>query len=160
MEKYRCVIVFDVYDKSINVYDANENPETLPIYLNYNNLVDAVSVEEIPEEMVTKLHLYGSDGLSVRDVNPTGTDYLVDLSYFLYNGDLDIKVGNSNTTLADRVRGWQLEIAENQQYYTGLAASRASLTAQKLMAESDLVELNGEMESLVAQQSVTIQAFP
>ena len=159
MEKYRCVIVFDVYDKSINVYDANENPETLPIYLNYNNLVDAVSVEEIPEEMVTKLHLYGSDGLSVRDVNPTGTDYLVDLSYFLYNGDLDIKVGNSNTTLADRVRGWQLEIAENQQYYTGLAASRASLTAQKLMAESDLVELNGEMESLVAQQSVTIQAF-
>ena len=27
------------------------------------------------------------------------------------------------------------------------------------MAESDLVELNGEMESLVAQQSVTIQAF-
>lgn len=159
MEKYRCAIVFDVYDKSINVYDANENPETLPIYLNYNNLVDTVSVEEIPEEMVTKLHLYGSDGLSVRDVNPTGTDYLVDLSYFLYNGDLDIKVGNSNITLADRVRGWQLEIAENQQYYTGLAASRASLTAQKLMAESDLVELNGEMESLVAQQSVTIQAF-
>lgn len=159
MKKYRCAIVFDVYEKSINVYDANENTGALPIYLDYNNLVDSVEVEEIVNEMATKLRLYGSDGLSIRDVNPIGTDYIVDLGYFLNNGDLNIKVGESDITLADRVRSWQAEIIEQQQYYVGLVSARSSLTAQKLMAEAGLVDLNGEMKSLIAQQSVTIQAL-
>ena len=159
MEKYRCVFVFDVYKKSINVYDANESAATLPIYLNYKNLVDTVSVEELTSDLLTKLHVYGADGLTIRDVNPTGADYIVNLDYFLSNGDLDIRVSGGDMTLADKVRQWNLDIAEQQQYYIGLASSRASLTAQKLAVEAAITDLKGELESLVSQQSVTIQAF-
>lgn len=159
MEKYRCVIVFDVYDKSINAYDANADTVTLPIYLDYNNLIDTIEVQEITDEMATKLHLYGADDLTIRDVNPTGADYIVNLDYFLNNGDLDIKVGDSKTTLSDKVRKWEIDIAGQQQYYTGVVAARASGTARKLSAENDLTELNGELENLITQQSVIIQAF-
>lgn len=159
MEKYRCAIVFDVYQKTINAYDANENAATIPIYLSYENLVSSVKVSERSEDMATKLHLYGSDGLTIRDVNPTGTDYIVNLDYFLSKGDLDIKVGNSDKLLSVRVKNWQAEIAAQQPYYTGLVSSRASVTAQKLAAESDLTKLNGDLDGLTAQQSVIIQAF-
>lgn len=158
MEKYRCAFVFDVYEKTINAYDANEDAPTLPVFLNYNNLLKKTAVNEITDEMATKLHLYGSDSLTIRDVNPIGTDYIVDLSYFLHNGDLDIKVSRSQL-LSDRVRQWQLEIAERQQYYIGVTSSRASLTAQRLSAEANLTDLKGELENLTAQQSVTIQAI-
>lgn len=159
MEKYRCAFVFDVYERTINVYDATENAETLPIYLSYHNLVQSVDVEELADDIATKLHVSGSDGLTIRDVNPTGKDYIVNLDYFLSGGDLDVKADGSSETLADRVREWEAGIASRQSYYTGLSASRASLTARKLTAESDLTELKGELDGLEAQQSVTIQGL-
>lgn len=159
MEKYRCAIVFDVYKKTINAYDANEDNGTLPIYLSYDNLVSEVGVEELTDEIVTKLHVYGADDLSIREVNPTGADYLVDLSFFLQNGDLDIIAPGSMETLADRVRSWQKEILNRQEYYTGLVSVRASKTAEKISEEAKLTQLNGELNTLTAQQSVTIQAI-
>lgn len=159
MEKYRCAFVFDVYEKTINIYDAMEDTGTLPIYLSYNNLVESVSVDEISDDIATKLHLSGSDGLTIRDVNPTGKDYIINLDYFLYNGDLDIKVAGSDRTLADRVREWQASIAARQTYYTGLVSARASLTAQKLAADVDLTTMKGDLDTLTAQQSITIQAM-
>ena len=104
MEKYNCAIVFDVYTKTINAYDASKSRGTVPIYLSYQNLVDAVDLEELTDDMVTKLHLYGSDDLSIREVNPTGTDYIVDLSYFISNGDFDIVADGSSATLAERIK--------------------------------------------------------
>lgn len=159
MEKYSCAFVFDVYQRRINVYDATEEAATLPIYLSYKNLVESVGVEELTDEIATKVHLSGSDGLTIRDVNPMGTDYIVNLDYFLYNGDLDIKVGNSSITLAQKVEEWQAAIAANQTYYTGLASARASLTAQKLTAQVDLTTMQGDLDALTAQQSIIIQTM-
>ena len=158
-EKYQCAVVFDVYNKTINAYDANKSRGTLPIYLSYRNLVDAVSVDEIADGITTKLRVYGSDGLSIRDVNPTGADYLVNLDYFISNGDLDVRVSGASETLAQRVRSWEAQIAARRQYYTGLVAARSSKTAQRIMADVELGELNGELEKLKIQQSVIIQAY-
>ena len=159
MEKYRCAIVFDVYQKTISAYDADESRGKLPIYLSYSNLVESVGVEELTDDVVTKLHVYGADELSIRDVNPLGTDYIVDLSWFLSNGDLDIRVDGSTELLSDRVREWMTEVRGRQQYYTGLVAARASRSARKLAEEVNLGTLNGELETLTVQQSVIIQAM-
>lgn len=159
MEKYNCAIVFDVYAKTINAYDASKSRGTVPIYLSYQNLVDAVDLEELTDDMVTKLHLYGSDDLSIRDVNPIGTDYIVDLSYFISNGDFDIVAEGSTITLAERIKNWNADIKSSQVHYTNLVAARASRTAQKLAEEAELSSLKSELEVLTAQQSVTIQAI-
>lgn len=159
MEKYNCAIVFDVYAKTINAYDAGKSRGTVPVYLSYQNLVDAVDLEELTDDMVTQLHLYGSDDLSIRDVNPMGTDYLVDLSYFISNGDLDVVPEGSTVKLAERVKSWDALIRSNQGYYTNLVAARASKTAQKLAEEVTLADLKSELEVLTTEQSVIIQAI-
>ena len=159
MEKYRCAFVFDVYSKRINVYDATEDAETLPIYLSYNNLLDSVEVEELTDDIATKVHLSGSDGLTIRDVNPMGTDYIVNLDFFIHNGDLNVNVGESETTLAQKVEEWQAAVAAKQTYYTGLASVRASLTAKKLTRQVELTTLKGELDTLTAKQSVIIQSM-
>lgn len=159
MEKYNCTIVFDVYAKTISAYDAGKSRGTVPIYLSYKNLVDAVDLEELTDDMVTKLHLYGSDDLSIREVNPIGTDYMVDLSYFISNGDFDIIPEGSTVTLAERVKSWNAEIKSNQSHYTNLVAARASKTAQRLAEEATLASLNSDLEVLTVQQSTIIQAI-
>lgn len=54
-EKYRCVFVFDTYQRTINVYDADEEISNLPIYLDFDNLLESVSVSEKSDELVTAI---------------------------------------------------------------------------------------------------------
>ena len=150
-EKYRCVFVFDTYKRTINVYDADEERPSLPIYLDFDNLVESLDIEEKSDELVTAIRPYGSDELSIRDVNPIGTNWIYDLSYFIANGDI-------GEPLASKWVSWQRSILNRQAYYRGLTALRASSTARLTAAKAALADLNGELETLTAQQSVTIQA--
>lgn len=150
-EKYRCVFVFDTYKRTINVYDADEERPSLPIYLDFDNLVESLGIEEKSDELVTAIRPYGSDELSIRDVNPIGTNWIYDLSYFIANGDI-------GEPLASKWVSWQRSILNRQAYYRGLTALRASSTARLTAAKADLADLKGELETLTAQQSITIQA--
>lgn len=150
-EKYRCVFVFDTYKKTINVYDADEERPTLPIYLDFDNLIESLGIEEKSDELVTAIRPYGSDELSIRNVNPIGTNWIYDLSHFISNGDI-------REPLASKWVSWQRSILNRQAYYRGLTGLRASSTARLMTAQAALTDLKGELESLTAQQSVTIQA--
>lgn len=151
-EKFRCVFVFDTYAKTINVYDADEERATLPIYLDFDNLLQSVDVEELSDELVTAIRPYGADELDIRDVNPTGSNWLYDLSYFISNGDIP-------AALAEKWGAWQALVAGRQEYYKGLVCMRASGTSRQLMARAELTDLSGELTDLTNQQSVTIQAL-
>lgn len=151
-EKYRCVFVFDTYKRTINVYDVDEERPSLPIYLDFDNLVQSLGIEEKSDELVTAIRPYGSDDLDIREVNPIGTNWIYDLSYFIANGDI-------GEPLASKWVLWQKSILNRQAYYRGLTALRASSTARLTAAKAALTDLNGELDSLTAQQSVTIQAI-
>lgn len=150
-EKYRCVFVFDPYEMAVNVYDADEERPALPIYLDFENLVQSVKVEEMSEELVTAMRPYGADSLDIRAVNPIGTNWIYDLSYFLENGSIDGE-------LAQRWTDWQHEVESTRNKYNGLVALQASATAALLAAKAMLTDLNGELTDLTNQQSITIQA--
>ena len=151
-KKFRCVFVFDTYQKTINAYDADEELPTLPIYLDFDNLLESLNIEEKSEELVTAIRPYGADGLDIRNVNPIGTNWIYDLSYFIENGDI-------KDPLAAKWKAWQRSVINNQLYYKGLVAMQASATARLLSEKAALAELKGELENLTTQQSVAIQAI-
>lgn len=151
-EKYRCVFVFDTYGRTINVYDADEEITNLPIYLDFDNLLESVDITEKSDELVTAIRPYGADELDIRAVNPIGTNWIYDLSYFISNGDI-------SGALAEKWTSWQRSILNQQMYYKGLVSLQASSNARLLSEEAKLTDLNGELDSLISQQSVTIQAI-
>lgn len=151
-DKFRCVFVFDPYKRTINAYDADEERPALPIFLDFDNLIKEIEVEELSDELVTAIRPYGADSLDIRAVNPIGTNWIYDISYFISNGDIP-------SDLASKWEIWQKTILSNQSYYKGLVALQSSATAQLLSEQSALVDLNGELEDLTNQQSVTIQAL-
>lgn len=151
-EKFRCVFVFDPYNKTISVYDADEERPMLPIYLDFDNLLENAEAEEISDDLVTALRPYGADGLDIRNVNPIGANWIYNLSNFISNGDIP-------NDLAAKWQEWQQSILNQQEYYKGLVGLRASSNAQLLSLKAELVDLNGELTDLINQQSVTIQAI-
>lgn len=151
-DKFRCVFVFDPYEKTIDVYDADEQRPVMPIYLSFENLLESIEVEELSDELVTALRPYGADELDVRNVNPIGTNWLYDLSYFIENGDI-------SGSLAQKWNTWQRAILNRQEYYKGLIGLRASATAELLSMQAALTDLNAGLTDLTNQQSITIQAL-
>lgn len=151
-DKFRCVFVFDPYARTINVYDADIELETLPIYLDFDNLIEEIEIEEVTDELVTAIRPYGSDDVDIREVNPIGTNWIYDLSYFIANGDIP-------NALAEKWIAWQHAILNRQAYYKGLVSLQASASATLLAMQASLTDLNGELDTLVSQQSVTIQAL-
>lgn len=112
-EKYRCVFVFDPYDRSFSVYDADEDRPRIPVYLDFENLVEKLEVTEISDELVTALRPYGADGLDIIAVNPTGDGWIYNIDYFIQNGDIPAQI-------AKKWDVWQSEISANRAYYNGL----------------------------------------
>ncbi len=151
-DKFRCIFVFDPYERTISAYDADEETSPLPIYLDFDNLIEEIEVEELTDELVTAIRPYGADELSIVDVNPIGSNWIYDLSYFIENGDIPAELATKWTT-------WQTSVLNNQEYYKALVSLQNSATSELLAAQVALTELKGELETLQAQQSVTIQAL-
>lgn len=150
--KFRCAFVFDPYARTINVYDCDSELDTLPIYLDFDNLVESLDVEEVTDELATAIRPYGGDDLDIRDINPIGSNWIYDLSFFIDNGDLP-------RALAEKWTVWQRAVLDRQEYYKGLTALRASASAALLAEQAKLTDLKGELDTLTAQQSITIQAL-
>ncbi len=149
-KKFRCVFVFDTYLKTINVYDSDEERPALPIYLDFDNLVNELDINELSDELVTAMRPYGADELGIQNVNPIGTNWIYDLSYFIANGDIP-------DTLAKKWDFWQRSILNKQGYYKGLMGLLASARIRHFTAEQDALPIQGEVDSLIQQQSQTIQ---
>lgn len=158
LDKYRALAVFDPYidpdtgKRTIYLYDADADVDSLPIYLSYANLVEQTEVSEISDELITKLCVYGADNLSIRDVNPTGQDYIVDLRYFIENGDMEPK-------LADKVTRWQNDVESAREGYTAIANLRAINTSKKLTLEAKLTDLDGRLVLNTEEQNAAIKAL-
>ena len=150
-EKYRCVFVFDTYKMTVNVYDADEERPSLPIYLDFDNLVTNLKVNEISDELITAMRPYGADSLDIRAVNPIGTNWIYNISYFIENGSIE-------SELAAKWKQWQSEVESNRVAYNGLVGLQASTSAALLAENAKLTDMNGELQDLINQQSVNIQA--
>lgn len=151
-EKFRCAFVFDTYQKTINAYDVDSELSPVPIYLDFDTIMQQLDVTELSNELVTAIQPYGADNLDIRSVNPTGTNWIYDLSYFISNGDIP-------EALATKWNQWQTEYLSIQEYYRGLVCLRSSATARLLTEQAALKDLEGELESINIQQNVVIQTM-
>lgn len=134
---YNCLFVFDTINKKINVIDVDKDVSTLPVYMSYDNIVKEVETADLSDEVVTALAGYGADDLSIRTVNPNGTDYIYNLDYFIDRDELP----------EDLAAKWQL-YKQNIEYYQplfmNLYIDLRAKTALYLAEQTKLIELQND----------------
>ena len=73
---------FDFLHHAIKIMSVSEVTEKTNIYLSRENLVKELKIDEDATDIVTVLNCSGQD-LDIRMVNPAGTNYIVDFSYYM-----------------------------------------------------------------------------
>lgn len=118
-ETYGAILDFDSKNKTINLLDMESRAKYRGLNINYKNFLQSVSRKSSADEMTTRMYVYGSDGMTITNVNPTGMPYIEDFSHFLYpfERDENKNVIKSSNYMSDELAHAILDLAElNEQY--------------------------------------------
>lgn len=151
-KSYNCIFDFDTMTRRVYVRDASDTPVDKPVFLSLDNLVKEIEVTENTEDIFTRLDVNGADGVTIRDVNPTGTNKIINLDYYMTED-------NFSPALIAKYYEWKRLYAENRQPYYTRSVQYAIKTAQKIAEMAKLTDLQGEMTSLENLQAVAIEGI-
>lgn len=149
---YNCIFEFDTYNREINVIDVSKDVPVNPIYLSNNNLIRKLSIKENSENIVTRLDVNGADSVTIRDVNPSGTNSIINLDYFM-------TLDNFEQALIDKYYQWKKAYRDYQLSYYNLSVEYALEVMRKTTEQAALVELQSEHTILENELGVVIQGM-
>ena len=151
-ESYQCIIDFNTYERKINARAVLSEPATEPVFLSTQNLAKQIEVTEQSENIVTRLDVNGAEGVTIRDVNPTGTNKLIDMSHFM-------NTGNFPQTLIDKYNAWEAACDEYRDTYYQDSIAYSLAVAREVAERAALVDLQGELTSIENIQAVAIEGI-
>jgi len=148
---YGCIFDFDTYNRKINVHSVSSEPSTVPIVLSQSNLIKDIEIEEDTENIFTVLDVNGADGVTIRSVNPTGTNKIYNLDYYM-------DTNHFSSEMIDKWNEWKTTCAYYQLPYYNLTIEKMLKTAEVVSKEHELTELTAvNLVSLENQQAVLIE---
>lgn len=149
---YNCIFEFDTLNRRVNVRDADEEPAQKQVFISRRNLAKDISVTENTDDMVTRLDVSGADGVDIREVNPIGTNYILNLDYFMDGGCF-------SQALTEKYNAWKQLIEDNRVTFYNYAIEYAALLAEETAENAKLTDLRGEYTSLENIQATIIQGI-
>lgn len=82
---FSCIFKYDTVNKKIDIYATENIGVDTGLYISDSNYLISFQKEEKFEDIVTQLNIYGKDNISINNVNPLGTSYREDFSYYMNN---------------------------------------------------------------------------
>lgn len=151
-QAYNCIFDFDTKTRTVNVIDVSSNTPTNPVYISNANLAKEIKVKENTENIITRLDVNGADGVTIRDVNPSGGNTIINLDYFMNTTNFD-------QALIDKYYAWKDSYSSLQTQYYNLSVSYSLQVMRKTTELAMLTELKNDLVSLENQQAVIIQSI-
>ena len=82
---FNIVTIFNSYNKTYDIYNADNYGTQRNIIMSLDNIVTDFQKTTNVENVVTRLHATGENNLVFTQVNPLGTDYIDNLTYYRNN---------------------------------------------------------------------------
>lgn len=151
-KSYNCIFDFDTMNRKVYVRDASDTPSSKPVFISLSNLAKEIEVTENTEDIFTRIDVNGAEGVTIRDVNPAGTNKIINLDYYMTED-------NFPSELIEKYYTWKQLYADNKRPYYSLSVQYAVKTAQKITECAKLADLQGELTNLENLQAVAIQGI-
>lgn len=139
-DAFEVIFDFDILNHTISVKTVEDVTEKTNIYLSFDNLVKTLEVTEKAEDIVTVLNCNGQD-VNIQTVNPTGTNYIVDFSYYMDEENYHWM----SPELIAKIKQWESAVEAKREPYKALV--------RELM---ELYKENTELISRVNEMSLRI----
>lgn len=81
---FNALAVWDTLKKQVSFYKPDNVGLNRGFKIKYGKYLESLNQEDNTEEVVTRLKLYGKEDLTIRELNPLGTTYIEDLTFFIF----------------------------------------------------------------------------
>lgn len=159
-EAFEVVFEFDFLYHTIKVKTLEDITKPTSIYLSFQNVINSIDIKENAEDIVTVMTCEGDD-LDIRTVNPMGTNYIVDFSYYkkLVNDD-GVEYPWMSKELIEALDDWEAEFEKWRQDdssrtghtkgYSTLVKEIQELYTQKSQSDADIQYANLKLTDMQA----------
>jgi phage minor structural protein len=139
-ETYGALIVWDTLNRKVSFKDMKQNGRFRGMTVNYGKFLRSIKRTRTTDEMVTRLHIEGNEGLTIHGVNPTGMGYIEDFSYFMYPFERDASgnVVKSSHFMSDELC---IAIEEHKSKVEMYTPEINAIMESKIEKESELFEV-------------------
>ena len=151
-QTYGCIFNFNTYTRVVNVRAVSSIVPTHGVFLSSENLIKQIDINEDSDNIITCLDVSGAEGVNIRNVNPTGTNKIYNLDYFM-------TTDNFSQSLINKWRAWEAACEAQRQNYTNAVNLYNMRVMESVVEQSKLTELNNDLIVLQNQQAVIIQAI-
>lgn len=81
---FNALAVWDTLLKKVSFYKPDNVGLDRGFKIKYGKYLESLNQEDNTEEVVTRLKMYGKEDLTIRELNPLGTTYIEDLTFFIF----------------------------------------------------------------------------
>lgn len=74
---FQCVVQFDTYNRTINIYSIENYGKKVNVLLTYRNLVQQNIITRSLDDVFTVFRVRGGNNLDIMDINPTGLNTIM-----------------------------------------------------------------------------------
>jgi phage minor structural protein len=155
-ETYGALIVWDSLNRKVSFKDMKKNGKFRGMTVNYGKFLRSIRRTRTTDEMVTRLHIEGNEGLTIHAVNPTGMGYIEDFSYFMYPFERDVQgnVIKSSHFMSDELCIAIIEHKSKVEMYTpeinSIMDAKIAKETELFGIETSLSTLYLELENILA----------
>lgn len=142
-------IEYDTMLKQYKIFDRDNYGVHTNLYISKENYAKVVKRKVIGENIVTRLHVSGKDGISIEDFNIMGTDYIEDFSYYRNSGQM-------SSELSSALDMYNSFLIQKNTIFQGLKTQLDSLNSSLVVKQSELSTLEEEIKALKGIQSACI----
>ena len=146
-ETFNAIIKFNTVDQKVSFYKPENVGLNKGMTFKTGIFIESLGYEINFDEIVTRLSVYGSDELEFRRLSPTGSNYIEDLSWFMYPFECD---ENYNVITHSKWMTDALCIAytKYQKKLEAIGNTFETLTKNKTKKDDEIIQLESELSSL------------
>lgn len=136
-DAFECIIICDIINREINVYDQNHFVRQTDIHITKDDLINSIEINENSDDLYTALMVQGDENLNISPVNPLGNNMLYNFSYYL---------DWMTSGLSERVKQWQDLVREKESEYYDLNLQYYDRLTNQSGSNSELEMLRTQLE--------------
>lgn len=150
---FEALIVWDTINRQINFYDPETYGMNKGFKTKYGKLMKGVTQELNVDEFCTRLKLFGKDGMSIQSVNPLGSNFIQDFSYFMYPFSMDSngKITSHSYYMSDDLC---IALTNYNKLIENKTGEFSNLLKQKTALDTTLATKQNEMSVLKTEYNI------
>lgn len=153
-EQTDAVVVFHNFDRQLSFIHRDNAGKFKGLKVKESTYLKSFTDTQNSADLVTRLYLMGKDGLTINGINPAGTSYIEDFSYFMkpFERDSNRRVIRHSDYMSDALchalLDYQEYFSNRREEYEKLSEDYEKLLKEQLEEDFKLSEISATLSNL------------